>query len=366
MDFPRSLPTSILVTDLHGRMRAATDELIDLAIGRTNSWEGELMDTILPPASRILCQTHFWPLLYKSGHLREAYIKLKDHSGQDIPVLVNAQLGDYNGEPSCFWIFFVTLDRSRFEAELIEARSSAQRVAADLAKANEELKKVHATLKERSAMIEDRNRHLAVLSQTDPLTGLGNRRALDMAFEFWLQGVKEIENIEREHGHPVPSSTASLLMIDADHFKHVNDKWGHDEGDRILIQLADQLRASVRRSDKIVRYGGEEFAVWLPDANSEISLRIAEAIHDNARQIIVGDNSAPFTVSIGAATVQCLGAPFDLGQLLKLADTAVYQAKVAGRNRTVCSGLICTDTSLGGKSTTKGMFKDKATQGIRH
>ncbi len=339
MDLPRSLPSSILVTDLHGRMRAATDELIELAIGHTRTWEGELMDIILPPASRILCQTHFWPLLYKSGQLREGYIKLKDCNGQDVPVLVNAQLCDYEGEPACFWLFFVTLDRSRFEAELIEARSSAQRVATELAQANEELRRMHAKLKERSAVIEDRNRHLAILSETDHLTGLGNRRALDMAFDFWLDSVKEIETVERERGHPAPSSSASLLMVDADHFKQVNDQWGHDVGDRVLVQLADKLRASVRRSDKVVRYGGEEFAVWLPDANREISIRIADAIHKNAREIIVGDNSVPFTVSIGAATVQRLSAKFDLGQILKLADAAVYDAKATGRNRTALSSL---------------------------
>jgi sigma-B regulation protein RsbU (phosphoserine phosphatase) len=123
------------------------------------------------------------------------------------------------------------------------------------------------------------------------------------------------------------------LVVDVDHFKAVNDLHGHSEGDKVLCALADQLRLSMRSSDLAVRYGGEEFVMWLPLADRTGAGQAAQRVHDNVKKVQVGGKS--ITVSIGVATAHNT-LDLDLLQLLTLgADKALYEAKAAGRNRTV-------------------------------
>jgi two-component system cell cycle response regulator len=320
------LPCPVLVTDLHGRMLAANADLLAVVGGTEAHWQEQAMDVLLPPASRIFLQTHVWPMLLNQGGVREIYLHLCGAQGQRVPVMVNCRRGPY-GPPDqddrtdrCYWVFFVALERSRFEAELVQARARAQSLAADLALANAELRAVHTQLTQHTHVVESENRELAELSQTDPLTGLGNRRALAQAVAHW-QALAE------------PGACASVLMVDVDHFKAVNDQHGHDEGDRVLAALAHQLQASIRSSDLAVRYGGEEFTLWLPNADRPGAAHTALRVHEHVRSLQVGDQ--PISVSIGVATATLAHDPALLQRLLHQSDTAVYQAKVAGRNRTV-------------------------------
>lgn len=159
-----------------------------------------------------------------------------------------------------------------------------------------------------------------LLSQTDGLTGLFNRRHL----QHCLQG--EVERASR-YGRPL-----SLLMIDCDHFKTINDTWGHLTGDRVLQELAVQIRASLRACDRAFRYGGEEFVVLLSETQGEDARLLAERLREGlgglARLYGPGATS-PFTVSIGVAEY-CPGETEYA--LLSRADTAVYEAKRRGRN----------------------------------
>lgn len=202
----------------------------------------------------------------------------------------------------------------------MQARARAQSLAADLALANAELRAVHLQLTQHTHVVESENRELAELSQTDPLTGLGNRRALAQAVAHW-QALAE------------PGACASVLMVDVDHFKAVNDRHGHDEGDRVLATLARQLQASIRSSDLAVRYGGEEFTLWLPNADRPGAAHTALRVHEHVRSLRVGGQ--PLTVSIGVATATLAHDPALLQRLVQQSDIAVYQAKVAGRNCTV-------------------------------
>jgi len=157
------------------------------------------------------------------------------------------------------------------------------------------------------------------LSSTDALTGLCNRRCLlDRA-------QKEIAQAER-HTQPL-----SMLVFDMDHFKSVNDRLGHAEGDRVLVRIADCLRAELRQGDSAGRLGGEEFAVVLP----QTSLRQAGEAAERVRRRLeaCGEAQPPLaTVSAGAAQLR---AGEQLDDLLRRADRALYQAKNQGRNR-VC------------------------------
>ena len=157
----------------------------------------------------------------------------------------------------------------------------------------------------------------------DELTGLYNRRFFNRVLHH------EIERSRRFGG------SVSMLMVDVDHFKHFNDSYGHIAGDRALYELAEVLRRTSRVIDHLTRYGGEEFALILPQADRDQAVCAAER-HRLAveRHPMLGQDDRNLTISIGAATF-----PMDASsghQLLEKADDSLYQAKRRGRNR-VCA-----------------------------
>jgi diguanylate cyclase (GGDEF)-like protein len=165
-------------------------------------------------------------------------------------------------------------------------------------------------------------RYFERIATVDPLTGLHNRRWLDDTFA---------RQIERAHRSGQP---AVMLMIDLDHFKRINDLFGHLTGDAALARVAELLMAGLRPQDLLARYGGEEFAVMLPAIALEPALAVAERLRSgvalNARNGD-GHDIGLTTVSIGAAELQAGDA---LEDLVARADIALLKAKAAGRNRT--------------------------------
>ncbi len=164
--------------------------------------------------------------------------------------------------------------------------------------------------------------HRAV--RTDGLTGLSNRTAF-------------FEEAEKVIAHGKPASNA-LLFIDVDHFKSVNDTFGHAIGDAVLRELAAVIRSSVREGDLVARFGGEEFAVLLIDADRSEAMRVAERIKINARTVCraVESFDRALTVSMGV----CLREPGqDLETILLKADQGLYAAKRRGRDLIVDGNL---------------------------
>jgi len=156
-------------------------------------------------------------------------------------------------------------------------------------------------------------------SGVDALTGLQDRGRLEREGTDMLRSALE-------QGRDV-----SLMVVDADHFKSVNDRYGHLEGDRVLKRIAKCLNNAVRASDRVYRFGGEEFIVLVARSNHAEALEAAERIRAIVAEFVrVGDN-VPVTVSIGVATAPQHGQT--LVQLIATADSSLYLAKAAGRNR---------------------------------
>jgi diguanylate cyclase (GGDEF)-like protein len=171
-----------------------------------------------------------------------------------------------------------------------------------------------------------RNR-LAAEAATDPLTGLLNRRQLD-------QRLAETVALAHRHARPV-----SALMIDLDHFKRVNDSYGHAAGDQVVRDVATRIREACRISDVVARYGGEEFVVVLPETDGAGAVSAAEKIRwvVSARPIVLETGGrVRMTASIGAAELRPEDGTAE--QLLADADAALYEAKGAGRDRVASAG----------------------------
>lgn len=169
---------------------------------------------------------------------------------------------------------------------------------------------------------------------TDPLTLIANRR-------FFERRLHEEVNLWLRRGHAL-----SCLLVDIDHFKLINDRYGHPVGDQALKKVARALSVGLRKSDVLARYGGEEFALLLPNTNSVTANDIAERLRSAVSVLRVDAPQTPdvrITASIGLATLTAehMNALDDPGlQLLRWADEALYSAKNQGRNRVVYSGTL--------------------------
>ena len=174
--------------------------------------------------------------------------------------------------------------------------------------------------------IESLHSELVRSARYDSLTGLYNRGAF-------------LEEFEREVSRCVRGLPAfSLAMFDLDHFKRLNDEFGHPFGDRALKAFAEVLRAGIRKHDTVGRYGGEEFALLMPNTGKDTAVRVAQRLRRDleVRGIIVDGKRIDVTVSGGVATFGEEGEDWDA--LLTAADRALYEAKNAGRNRIVSAG----------------------------
>jgi diguanylate cyclase (GGDEF)-like protein len=158
----------------------------------------------------------------------------------------------------------------------------------------------------------ERNAH------TDALTGLGNRH--------WMRAMFEREVIRALHS----DQALCLMMIDVDNFKVFNDQYGHIAGDRVLVAVADALREYLRPTDLIARFGGDEFAVLLPDVQITQARQTAERIRQQIGELSPPSLVTAITVSIGIADRTSRD---DVATLVQRADAAMYDAKEAGRNR---------------------------------
>ena len=157
----------------------------------------------------------------------------------------------------------------------------------------------------------------------DPMTGLNNRRFLEEYVETL------VASVQRKRTH------VAILMLDLDYFKMVNDTYGHDAGDAVLKSLSNVLKQSVRASDLVIRYGGEEFLIILIDSESTAAERVAENIRAavEALKVQVAGIVLQKTISIGISDFPTDSDTF--WQAVKFADVALYQAKEQGRNRVI-------------------------------
>ncbi len=256
------------------------------------NWLGRSADEVIgQPFTRFITDggkdlfDHLFPQFLAQGHIEELEFALVHADGSTRPVLVNATLiRDASGKP-------------------IMSRS----IVFDIT----ERKKLEHRLEE--------------LSNSDAMTGLCNRR------HFYELASNEIARANRLH------SSFSLAILDVDHFKRVNDEFGHAIGDELLISLAQTLKAKMRSIDIVARIGGEEFAILMPHTDLANALTVMDRLREELAESsipLTDGRLVRFTVSIGVTAQQ--DNEFDIDAMLVRADKALYTAKGSGRNR-VCA-----------------------------
>jgi diguanylate cyclase (GGDEF)-like protein len=179
-------------------------------------------------------------------------------------------------------------------------------------------------LKKKNAQLEAMLHRVEALAATDPLSGLYNRRRFADVLRREFAVCKRYKN------------ELACIMVDLDHFKLINDRYGHEAGDLVLKEVAKKLTENLREVDVPARYGGEEFAILLPHTSKEQALVVAERLQDRIRQVEldIDGEVVKVTASFGIAGVGDVEST-DAERLVKFADAALYEAKAAGRDRII-------------------------------
>ena len=234
----------------------------------------------------------------------------EDARTRDIPVIFLSALDDMETKVSGLSLGANDYISKPFRAEELVARVA---VAIRLKRERDDLRESADEASRRAEVASER-------SMTDALTGLRNRYGLQRSLQ------REVADARR-YGRPL-----TCLMIDLDHFKHVNDTYGHAAGDAALVQVARVLTEVVRGSDVVCRYGGEEFLVLAPETGLDGALALGEKIRAAAKERAYGDGERvfPLTFSIGASQLRDGESAHDM---IARADDALYHAKESGRDR---------------------------------
>ena len=248
---------------------------------------------------------------------------LKDNPAtHDIPIIFLSALGNVPDKVKAFKAGGVDYINKPFHIDEVLMRVKTHLTIRQLQKNLEEKNLLLMKEIEQRKKTQEELERIVLL---DPLTGLYNRR------HFFNVAFTEFKKARR-YGRPL-----SVILLDADHFKNVNDTYGHAVGDRVLIHLSEIMRNSLRTVDILARYGGEEFIILLPETNLPHTLYAAERIREQVEKtpLPLEDGQVDLTVSLGVADIQSCPTECSFDNLLLHADKALYNAKNTGRNRIV-------------------------------
>lgn len=279
----------------------------------------------------------------------EAFAVVAEHSVQ--VAIVDISLPGMNGLELCtrlasehgIDVLLITGDDVRYSYE-DAVRSGASDFILKPIRPRELILRIERTATVRRTRIDrDKSlRDLRRLSITDDLTGLFNAR------HFFQQLPNELNRAAR-YGHAV-----SLIVLDLDHFKRVNDAYGHQEGDRVLQHVATIIRSAIRESDTAYRYGGEEFAIVLPETAADSAMLVAERLRQAMPSMPVASANGDLLRITGSMGIAQREEAEDAQSFLKRADMAMYAAKQEGRNRIVSATLFSNSVSIDSPCREKG------------
>lgn len=279
--------------------------------------EGKNLESFMSIANKMIFHSYFIPEIHLHKLVEELYINFIGKDGQVVPFLMNARQVEYKGELFIDCIVVKMKKRIDYEQELRTTQHQLEKAYVEKDKAYAQLEKINQEIKEKQKELMLFNTQLVELSNTDKLTGIPNRRYLQ-------ERLADQVELYKSKGIPF-----SVLMLDIDHFKAVNDTYGHQVGDDVLMQLAGILKDQTRLGDCAARFGGEEFTVILSDAHAATAITYAQKLN-RAVETAEWKGISGLTISIGVAEFQ---GQDDERTIIEKADQALYTSKHNGRNR---------------------------------
>lgn len=314
-------PCGYMIIDRQGNILAMNQTLKRIINLDEKDEKPKHMHALLTKSSLLYYQTYFLPLLDVTGAVNEIYLTLRRSSGK-VPVLMSAVEREEEGESRIECALMEMSVRDAYEAEIFQEKRNAIRTLKETDEANVKLQKLLQEVEDTKDELELLNEQLQRLVLTDGLTGVSNRRHFDEVLNTFLDGY------EKNH------TTFSLLILDIDYFKKVNDTFGHQVGDFVLQELALKLQSATTKTGFVARIGGEEFAIILDGTAEQDAVQWAE----NLRSMVAQSAwiYTPITISAGVSEVN----PNDTySTILKRVDDALYKSKKLGRNRVSCANL---------------------------
>jgi|GEM_PF-627104 len=232
-----------------------------------------------------------------------------------------------DGREVKYSILVDTTEQKEIQGSLIQSHAKLAVKSKQISKTNKQLQITKLNLQKTIRELENSKAELQLLASTDPMTGLYNRRYFSNITEHIFEiGKREKRNL-------------SVLMLDIDNFKKINDNYGHKIGDEVIKLLGATLQKLARKSDIICRFGGEEFLILLPDTDTNGAHSIAEKIRIEVQSIVLNveetsseENPLNFTVSIGISSIN-IQQDQNIEAAINRADNALYQAKDEGKNK---------------------------------
>lgn len=285
--------------------------------GFTKDIIGKHFDSILSAVNKMMFHSYFYPTINIYGSVEELYITFKHATGELMPYLLNAGRFGKGEDERIDCVFMQMKKRIDYEMELRATKEQLQDAYSAKKLAFERLEEIYAEIEKKQQELMDINTGLVKVTNTDKLTGLSNRKYFQEKMDDALAEYRKFK------------TPMSVLILDIDYFKRVNDTYGHPVGDKVLIHLANLMQRVAREQDHQCRYGGEEFVVILPSTDVEEAKSIGIA-YNHAVLREAWPEIGTLTISVGVATM----TDGDTEEtLLDKADKALYFSKQNGRNR---------------------------------
>ncbi|AWB43781.1 PAS domain S-box protein [Paenibacillus sp. CAA11] len=299
-----------------GIIQSVNQTLMKMLAYERDELLGQHIEAFMSVTNKLFFHTYFYPYIQLYGEVQEMYFSMKTSGREDVPVLLNGMRHERDGSVVVDCVVVMMKRRIEHERDVLKTKTQLEELYKATHEANQRLERLHQEYETKQQELIIMNEQLEMMASTDPLTGLRNRRFFQNSLQACLTAYK------------LSSVPFSLLIIDIDYFKSINDTYGHPVGDLVLSRLAELLRSISRDTDMVARYGGEEFVVILSECDEIGAMMAGERYRFEAESAKWGDYS--ITISIGAATVS---EGDNEESLLHKADTALYASKTAGRNR---------------------------------
>lgn len=313
------LPCGYMETDLHYVITDVNKTFLNWTNYKREDLIGKHIEKLFSSSSKLIFHSYLYPNMSMYHFVDELFIHVQNSEGQTIPCLVNAKEVQFNDAASVSIVFMPMKKRINHEREVRQAKLMLEEAYKEKTIAYEHLHRINKEIENKQEQLLCMNEELREISNTDSLTGIANRR-------FFQQQLTQY--VEKYHQNGIPFS---LLILDIDHFKQVNDNHGHAVGDLVLAQLGLILSTVARENDTAARFGGEEFVLLLGETAEEEAFQLAQNLNKKLEQTI-WPTIGRLTVSIGCTTFQENDTE---NSIFEHADEALYEAKRNGRNCTI-------------------------------